>query len=259
MRNNITGLCLLLMLAALIPGGAAAQQCPGNPNAIGTKRVISVDPLKLSRVGTAQYPETLPLNEREVVLSFNGGPLPPHTEKVLDALAAECVKAAFFPVGKMALDSPEVLRRAYRQGHTIASMTQTHPDLSKMPFIDAKNEIEDGMASVAAAIGEPHALAPFFRAPYLEITSLIEGYLASRGIMLWGVDFHADDWMEIPPDEVVQRALKRIGEKRKGILVLLDIQAVTAQALPKLLRELKQRNYGIVHVVPAGYRAPAAR
>src|ERR1700759_5330058 len=86
---------------------AAAADCPGNPNALGTSRTLVVDPREPPRIGTMQYPETLPLANHEVVLKFDDGPLPRNSNKVLDILAAECVKATFFTIGNMARFAPE--------------------------------------------------------------------------------------------------------------------------------------------------------
>ena len=74
--------------------------------------------------------------------------------------------------------------------------------------------------------------------------------------MVWSADFPADDWKHINSSEVLDRALRRIEAKGKGILLLHDIQPATALALPALLRELKARGYRIVHVVPAGIEQP---
>ena len=87
---------------------ASAGECPGNPDALGTSRTIVVDPREHIRIGTMDYAETLPLVDREVVLTFDDGPIPPYTGKVLDILAAECVKATYFIVG----DDGEGISRA---------------------------------------------------------------------------------------------------------------------------------------------------
>ena len=70
--------------------------CPGNPNALGTSRTIIVDPVALPRIGSIQYKTTLALNDHEVALTFDDGPLPPYTNRILDTLAAECVKVTYF-------------------------------------------------------------------------------------------------------------------------------------------------------------------
>ena len=227
-----------------------AQTCPGNPDALGTSRTLSINPMKQRRIGTVQYPETLPLNDGEIVLTFDDGPIPPNSEKVLDALAAECVKATFFILGENAKDLPDLVRRAYREGHTIGTHTESHPHLAKLSLDAAKEEIEMGIASTSEALGDLGNVAPFVRAPYLETTPALNGYLSSKGLMLWGIDFQTEDWLNYSSDEIVRRAINRIEQNRKGVLLLHDIQFPTAEGLPKLLREIKKRNFKIVHVVP---------
>jgi peptidoglycan/xylan/chitin deacetylase (PgdA/CDA1 family) len=238
-------------LALVFGTGSAHAECPGKPDAIGTSRILTIDPSEYSQIGTINYEESLPLRDHELVLTFDDGPSSPHTDKVLDALAAECVKATFFIVGEMAREAPDLVRRAYSEGHSIGTHTQTHPHLPNVSFRKAKKEIQDGIDSTIAALGDPKALSPFFRAPYLEITDPLEHYLASRKIAIWSIDFQADDWEPISSDQVVALALKRIEVTHKGILLLHDAEPRTPAALVKLLRELKVRGYKIVHVVAA--------
>jgi peptidoglycan/xylan/chitin deacetylase (PgdA/CDA1 family) len=125
--------------AVLIAGAAAASECPGNPNAIGTGRTIVVDPVEHPRLGSMQYRESLPLEDHEVVLSFDDGPLPPRTNHVLDTLASECVKATFFLIGKMATTYPDVVRGIVAAGHTVGTHSQNHPlRLRKVPLDKAE-------------------------------------------------------------------------------------------------------------------------
>src|SRR5712672_2873329 len=77
-------------------GFAMAADCPGNPNALGVSRTIVVDPTEHHLLGSLNYKESLPLNDREVVLTFDDGPLRPYSTHVLVVLAAECVKATYF-------------------------------------------------------------------------------------------------------------------------------------------------------------------
>ena len=81
---------------------ALETDCKGKPDALGVSRIIAVDPTEHPRIGTMQYPETLPLADHEVVLTFDDGPSPRYTDRILEILAAECVKATFFMVGEMA-------------------------------------------------------------------------------------------------------------------------------------------------------------
>ncbi len=98
------------------------------------------------RLGLMQYQETLPLQDHEVVLTFDDGPLPPYTANVLDALAAECVKANFFVVGQMARAYPALVQREYREGHTIGTHTEHHLFLPHLSEEAATKEITDGIA-----------------------------------------------------------------------------------------------------------------
>jgi peptidoglycan/xylan/chitin deacetylase (PgdA/CDA1 family) len=248
MRSTVAA---YVLLASIIGTGAAsAAECP--PDALGVSRTIVVDPNEHPRVGSMQYTESLPLKDREVVLTFDDGPLPPYTNRILDTLASECVKATFFMVGRMVRGYPSVVRRIYNEGHTVANHSQNHPfTFHKMTVDQAAQEIEDGFASLRTALGDPKAVSPFFRIPGLLRQNSVEQYLAAHGDMTWSVDFLADDWTHISNKEVARRAISRIEARGKGILLLHDIQPATALAFPEILSELKARGFKIVHVVPA--------
>jgi peptidoglycan/xylan/chitin deacetylase (PgdA/CDA1 family) len=250
MRNAVAASCLLAALCVAAP--VKADDC-AVPGALGVSRTIAVDPAEHPLVGGLQYRESLPLNDHEVVLTFDDGPLQPYTNRVLDALAAECVKATFFIVGRMARGYPNMVRRTYAEGHTIANHSQHHPfTFHKMTVDSAAREIEDGFASTREILGDPAAVADFFRVPGLLRQDSVEQYLRERRVSAWSLDFLADDWTHISDKEIVRRAVNRIEAKGRGILLLHDIQPATAAALPVLLRELKVRGYKIVHVVQAG-------
>src|SRR5258707_15833434 len=95
------------MLTCAAAPSAQAADCPGHPDAIGTSRTLVVDPREHPRIGTMQYPETLPLRDHEVVLTFDDGPLPRNSNQVLQILADNCVKAIFFTIGQQARANPE--------------------------------------------------------------------------------------------------------------------------------------------------------
>jgi peptidoglycan/xylan/chitin deacetylase (PgdA/CDA1 family) len=250
------------MVAAVLIGGgsfaamAHAADC-SDPALLGTSRTLIVDPLEHPLVGTMQYPETLPLEDHEVVLTFDDGPIPAHTNPVLDTLAAQCVKATFFLVGEMSKAFPATVRRIRDEGHTIGTHSQTHPlNLDRMPLDEAKAQIDDGITNAATALGNPNEVAPFFRVPGLLRSQPVEDYLASRGLMTWSADFPADDWHRISGPQVVKIAMRRLEAHGKGILLLHDIHARTQAALPVLLKELKDNGFRVVHVIPASAEHP---
>jgi peptidoglycan/xylan/chitin deacetylase (PgdA/CDA1 family) len=249
-RGVAFGLAALCVAAGI--SAAAAGECPGNPGALGTSRVLYVDPTDHPRIGSAQYRETLPLAEGEVVLTFDDGPLA-NSARVLDILKAECIRATFFSVGAMASAHPAILRRAYDEGHSIGSHSQNHPlNLSHMPPDAAWQEMQGGAASIAKALGPSRPIAPFLRFPALNRTSDLETRAIAGGLMIWGTDIYADDWMRITPEEVARRPLERLRQAGRGMLLMHDIQARTVAALPQIIAGLKQGGYKIVHVAPAG-------
>jgi len=248
--RSIVAAASLLLAPLLCTGAALAAECP--PGAMGVSRTIVIDPAEHQLLGSQQYRESLPLRDKEVVLTFDDGPLPPYTNRILDTLKSECVKATFFLVGRMVRGYPSIVRRIYNDGHTIANHSQNHPfTFHKMTVEQASAEIEEGFESLRSVLGNPKAVSPFFRIPGLLRQPAVEQYLSSRNYMTWSVDFLADDWTRISASEVASRAISRMEAHRKGILLLHDIQPATALAFPEILSELKARGYKIVHVVPA--------
>jgi peptidoglycan-N-acetylglucosamine deacetylase len=247
-----TILVLAVAAVALTPEAAATADCPGRPHALGTFRAMTVDPREFPRIGTMQYTGSLPLNDKEVVLTFDDGPMPPYTNRVLNILAEHCVKATFFVIGRMARGYPEPIRRMLAEGHTVGTHSENHVlAFDRMTLPAVQKEIEQGIASVAAALGKRDAVAPFFRIPGLLRATKVEGYLQSRGLITWSADLTGDDWKHISASEVVRRIMDRLADKGKGIVLLHDIQPATALALPELLRAMKSQGYRIVQVVPA--------
>ncbi|WP_249136119.1 MULTISPECIES: polysaccharide deacetylase family protein [unclassified Bradyrhizobium] len=246
------------MLTGVSAQAAPAANCPGHPDAIGTSRTLVVDPRQYPLIGTMQYAKTLPLEDHEVVLTFDDGPLPKYSNQILDILAAHCAKATFFLVGRQANANPEGVRKMRDAGHTIATHTQNHPgNMNRLSIDGAKKEIEDGIASITSALADGTAPSPFFRIPGLGRSDVIEAYAEAKGLQIWSADFPADDWRPVSSQRVYDLAMQRLEAKGKGILLLHDIQARTVAALPRILSDLKARGYRLVHVVPATPDRPA--
>jgi peptidoglycan/xylan/chitin deacetylase (PgdA/CDA1 family) len=132
------------------------------------------------------------LQPGEVVLTFDDGPWPHNTPEVLAALAANCTKAVFFPIGKHTMWAPEILKQVDAAGHTIGSHTWSHKDLSKLSAQDAKDEIEKGVSAVAWGLGHPPS--PFFRFPALRHPPEMVTYLGQRNIAIFSTDMDSFDF-----------------------------------------------------------------
>jgi len=237
------------VLALVTPAGAA--ECP-RPGTLGTSRVLTVDPAVYPRVGTKSFPQTLPLEDKEIVLTFDDGPAAT-TPAVLSALRQECVRATFFLVGKGAQALPAIVRRIAAEGHTLGHHTWSHRYLARIGFSAARDEIDRGIAADNAALGgvpTSTPTAPFFRFPYFESTPELLDYLQSKKYAVFGADFWASDWLPMTPEEELKLLVGRLETIRKGILLLHDPRQQTAAMLPAFLRYLREHGYRIVHVVP---------
>lgn len=232
---------------------AQAADCP-RAGVLGTSRILAIDPAATPRVGLKSFPQTLPLADHEVVLTFDDGPSPPTTTRVLAALARECVRATFFLVGKPASEHAALVRRMAAEGHTIGHHTWTHRNLKYTAPDEAIAEIDKGIAADEMAL---HGIAtttpstPFFRFPYFEMTPHLLDRLQSRGIAVFGADLWASDWIPMSPNQQLKLLVDRLKAAGKGIILLHDPRAQTAAMLPDLLRYLRDNHYRVVHLVPA--------
>ncbi len=230
------------------PASPAAKltECPGNPNPLGVSRVVEIDTTGGPGFGFQHYKSYDFLNPKEVVLTFDDGPLPNRTPEVLAALNAECTRAIFFSVGKVAAGYPEILREVAKAGNTIGAHTMLHKDLSKMPFEEAKSEIEKSISVVHRAVGGP--TAPFFRFPFLRHSPETLKYLADRNIAVFSTDIDSFDFKGGKPDALVKRIMAGLEKRGKGIILMHDIQPHTAKAMPDLLKQLKAGGYKVVQM-----------
>jgi hypothetical protein len=164
------------------------------------------------------------------------------------------VKATYFLVGSMARERPYLVRRIYNEGHSIGTHSQNHPfAFQHLSMQRVEREVDGGIASVTTALGDAKALSPFFRIPGFGRTNAIDHYLEHKGLITWSADIDTDDWWRgTTPRALIQRAMRRLNAKGRGIILLHDIHPSTALALPTLLKELKAGGYRVVHVVAAG-------
>ncbi|MGH6858020.1 MAG: polysaccharide deacetylase family protein, partial [Methylocella sp.] len=204
---------------------------------------------------------SLALDDREIVLTFDDGPSAQTTPKVLDALAAECVKATFFLVGRNAEALPALVKREIADGHTVGHHTFSHPaaTLRNLSESAARKEIlrgfeADDKAAYGTASGAPRVR--FFRFPGFADTPALIAWLSAKNIAVFGADFWASDWVTMTPRAELALILARLDKEKRGILLLHDTKQQTAAMLPDLLQELKKRGYKIVNIVPGTEPAP---
>src|SRR2546421_9126010 len=215
-------------------------------DALGVSRVVAVDTTGGPAFGFQHFKQLDFLADREIALTFDDGPWPGHTPAVLKALADECTKAVFFPIGKHATYHPEILRQVAAAGHTVGAHTWSHANLNgkKMTDQQAKDEIEKGFSAVKLALGG--APAPFFRFPQLQHGPAAMAWLGSRNIAIFSCDADSFDFRAKDATQIINSVMTKLDKQGKGIILMHDFQKHTGEALPALLSRLKAGGYKIV-------------
>jgi peptidoglycan/xylan/chitin deacetylase (PgdA/CDA1 family) len=179
-----------------------------------------------------------------IALTFDDGPNATLTPKLLDLLAARHLKATFFVVGQNAVDHPDILKRAVREGHEIGNHSWSHPNLGKMSDDAVRRELQKTDDAIAAAIGKRPTL---LRPPYGSITARQKKWIHDEfgyRIIIWDVD--PLDWKRPGPSVVTARILK---ETKAGSIVLAhDIHAPTIEAMPATFDQLMKKGFKSVTV-----------
>ncbi|WP_055715982.1 polysaccharide deacetylase family protein [Streptomyces torulosus] len=181
-------------------------------------------------------------DRKEIALTFDDGPQPGNTERVLDVLGRYGVPATFFCVGMNARAHPDILTRMREQGHGFGNHTWSHPFLPELTRSQLTEQIERTQEAIAEASGGP---APtLFRPPYGSRTPEVLGWLAESGLTtaLW--DVVPDDW-SMPGTDTVARVV--LDQARPGSVVLLHDgggdRSQTVDALPVMIEGLLERGY----------------
>ena len=230
------------------PAPVIAKAKCDNPNALGVERIVQIDTTGGPGFGFEHFKAYDFLRDHEVVLTFDDGPWPGNTERVLKALADQCTKALFFPIGKHAGWHPEILKEVARAGHTVGSHTWSHKDLTKMTPDEAKAEIEKGIAAVSIALGNK-PVGPFFRFPALRHPPEMVKYLGERNVAIFSTDLDSFDFKIRKPEQVIKSVMAKLAKHGKGIILMHDFQHATSEAAPELLKQLKAGGFKVVQVV----------
>ena len=179
-----------------------------------------------------------------IAMTFDDGPSATLTPILLDLLAAHHIKATFFVLGEMVAEHPEILARAAREGHEIASHSWSHPNLAKMSQEGVRSQLQRTDDEIKSATGGRPTL---FRPPYGSITERQKRWIHDEfgyDIILWDVD--PLDWKRPGPAVVRNRILK---ETRPGSIVLShDIHPGTVEAMPSTFDELEAKGFKFVTV-----------
>ena len=201
---------------------------------------------------------------KKLAISFDDGPDPEYTPRILDILKRFKVKATFFMIGQEAEDNVSVMQRVYREGHEIGNHTFTHPDISGISPKQVDLQLNLTERLFAAKLGVQPL---YFRPPYSidqepdtnDQAAPVER-VQQLGYIVVGNKIDTNDWDEHPrktPQEIVQSVMDQIavGEKRsdlRGSIILMHDgggdRSPTVAALPVLIQALRARGYEFVPV-----------
>ncbi len=209
-------------------------------------------------------PRSAPLPDKTVALTFDDGPDPTWTPRILEVLRRHEVPATFFVVGAQAAKHPELVRAEVAAGHEIGAHTFTHSDLGAASAIRATIELSLSQSALAGAAGvSTHLL----RLPYSAQTDDVSGSelaaarrAADLGYLLVFATEDGEDWRQPGPGTIVARSTPPAG--RGGVVLLHDgggDRRQTVEAVDRLITKLKEQGYRFTTVSEvAGLRADAA-
>ncbi len=203
-------------------------------------------------------------NPKKLAISFDDGPDPVWTPRILEVLKKYNVKATFMVIGEQAQDNSGLLKRYVREGHEIGNHTYTHPDISEISDQQLKLELNLTERLFAAKLG----LEPlYFRPPYSidqEPDTNDQAAPADRiqqmGYTIIGDKIDTDDWNEHPrktPQEITNNVLEQLETMKtrswmRGSIILMHDgggdRSATVAALPLLITTLRAKGYEIVPV-----------
>ena len=187
-----------------------------------------------------------PRDKKLIALTFDDGPHPKETDKVLDVLAKYNVKATFFIAGKHANWYKDPLIRASKEGHEIGNHTFNHPDISNLNSSQIEEEIVKCEDTLVNLTGKKPTLfrPPFgsYRKEDLESIAKKHGYK----IVLW-TTIDAKDWKNPPASKIA--SLITNNAKNGDIILLHDYATInTVEALNILIPEMQKKGFSFVTV-----------
>ncbi len=179
-----------------------------------------------------------------LAMTFDDGPHPSLTPKLLDILKERNIKCTFFVIGKNAKMYPKIIQRMIAEGHEVANHTWTHCSLTSRSDAQIRSELQQSEdALVAAANYRPHLIRP----PYGAINTRVKQFMFSEfgySTIMWSVD--PQDWRRPGVSVVTSRLVN--GARPGSIMLAHDIHPPTIQAMPSMFDQLLAKGYQFVTV-----------
>ncbi|MEU3918459.1 glycosyltransferase [Streptomyces sp. NPDC029004] len=267
MRYLLPVLILVALLAMLMLRGYVHSEIladhrvrPPAPTDQVPEKILRGGPVIDARDKTA--PKAMSIPDRKLVLTFDDGPDPVWTPKVLDQLKQYDAHAVFFVTGTMSSRHPELVERMVREGHEVGLHTFNHPDLSYQSTDRIAWELSQNQLALAGAAGIHTSL---FRPPYSSFSDALDDkswpvtqYIGSRGYITVLNNTDSEDWKRPGADAIIKRATPK---GTSGSIVLMHDsggdRSQTVAALGRFLPQMKERGYRFTNLTEA-LDAPSA-
>jgi peptidoglycan-N-acetylglucosamine deacetylase len=177
---------------------------------------------------------------KSVALTFDDGPDAELTPKLLDVLKEQDVKASFFLLGNRIDSAPEVVKRAYSEGHLILSHTYSHPQLDKTSDEDIKKEMQQTEDKIYSLIGKRPAL---MRPPFGLVNQNVINIMKSMDykVVAWSLD--SLDWQSMNKDKIIERVMNNVNYNDVILTHMDGGKQPTLDAVPELIKQLKAKGY----------------
>ncbi|MEW2562727.1 glycosyltransferase [Streptomyces griseorubiginosus] len=266
MRLLLPVLVLVALMAMLMLRGYVHSEILADhriqPEAASDKvpeKIIDGGPVIDTRGGGAT---SLKIPDRRIVLTFDDGPDPTWTPKVLDVLKKHHAHAVFFVTGTMSSRYPDLVRRMVDEGHEVGLHTFNHPDLSFQSKKRIDWELSQNQLALAGAAGIRTSL---FRPPYSSFADAMDDrswpvtqYIGTRGYITVVNNTDSEDWQKPGVRKIISNATPKKG---KGAIVLMHDSGgdrhQTVQALDRFLPDMAARGYRFDNLTEA-LDAPSA-
>jgi len=180
---------------------------------------------------------------KNVCLTFDDGPNPIYTPRILQILKEKKVRATFFLIGQHAQQHPDLVKNMYESGHELGDHTFSHVQLPKVASQKIQQELETTRSIVESATGAKIFL---FRPPWgiFDGRSLAEIAMRKFDAVLWSVD--SRDWSRPGVDQIKANVL---GKARNGSIILFhDDHDQIVQALPEIILKLQEQGYQFITI-----------
>lgn len=189
---------------------------------------------------TENTPPALDPNKKYIALTFDDGPNPITTPRLLEVLKEKDVKATFFMLGQNVVNNPDLVRQVAAEGHVIGSHSYSHPNLTTLEPDTIRDQVQTTDRAIANATGK---FPLDFRPPYGAINKTA-AEIIGRPIIQWSVD--SEDWKTKNTPKIINRVMKT--SYNNSIILMHDIYPETIDAVPQIIDALRSEGYEIIPV-----------